>query len=289
MITLTLSWQTASGYAEEALIVRRYRSTVSWWRPDDRGKAQREATVLRWLRTAGLPVPDVYAREFGAFGDIVLLSRLPGQGWSALEMPFPAAVRPHVGAFAGLLARLHALRPPEDVRSVVPQVTLVSALAGLQVLAQQIGDAELAEIVDQVMDDAYLVEDQQPCIVHGDYHFANVLLHQGRISGLLDWEYCALADPRWDVASAYMQLVDFDAAEAADEFLTAYLRTSGRRFEGPPLFNVVVPLQQWVIAEWLIREQQAGRTPSFRMAHELIALRDTHRSRALRALTWLHP
>lgn len=56
---------------------------------------------------------------------------------------------------------------------------------------------------------------------------------------------------------------------------------------GPPLYNVVVPLQQWAISEWLVQRQQAGELADFALAQDLIARRDTHRHRAEMALGWL--
>lgn len=287
MVAFDLKWETPVGEVSEPLIMRRYVSTLSWWRPDDLGKAQREATILKWLHEEGFPVPAVYAREFGPAGDVVLFSRLPGQDWSEEGRPFPEVVRPHVERLAHLLAWLHSLQPPDEVRMVAPFVTLPAALANLTALAAQLGSSELRTAVEQAMSRMYDVGETQPVLLHGDCHFSNVLLHEGRISGLVDWEYSALGDPRWDIANAYMQLVDFDAAEAADVFLATYLRYSGREFEGPPLYYAVASLQQWALSEWLVDQGRAGKLSQLALARDLIALRDVHRRRAMMALQWL--
>lgn len=287
VIAFDLRWRGRSGEYIEPLVARRYVSTLSWWRPDDYGKAQREATIMRWLHQQGMPVSVVYAREFSANGDVVLFSRLPGLDWSAEGKPFPAVALAQAGPFAWLLAKLHSLPPPAEVQAVVPRVTLPAVLATLAALAMQIGEADLNEAVAQATAHAYGFQEGEPVLLHGDYHFSNVLIENGQISGIIDWEYAAYGDPRWDIANAYIQMVDFDAAEAAGAFLEAYLEHSGKRFEGPPIYNAVTTLQQWTISEWLMRQQAEGETPTFALARDLMKLRDVHKRRALRAMSWM--
>lgn len=284
MVSFDLWWDAMGTRFEESLVLRRYVSTLSWWRPDDLAKAQRETSITRWLFDQGFPVPRIYAREFSAIGDVVLFSRLSGMDWSATDESFPEVVQPHVDRFAELLAWLHSLQPPRTVLDVTPTVTLTSALANLMAIAVQINLPTLQSAIDRVMNQAFSVQEPERVLLHGDYHFSNALLADGQISGIIDWEYAALGDPRWDVANAYSQLVDFDAASAADDFLAAYLYYSGREFSGPPLHMVVAPLQQWAASEWLVYRQSEGRTPTFALAHDLIGLRDVHRRRAETAM-----
>lgn len=287
VVAFQLRWSTGQGERSEAFIARRYISTISWWRPDDHGKAQREVTVTRWLRGHGFPVPEVYTREIGIRGDVALFSMLPGHDWSVYQQAFNVVIRPLVGEFARLLAWLHSLSPPEPVSRVVPSIQLPTAMANLAALAYQIDQPELTSSVEQIMVHAFNTPETQPVLLHGDYHFSNALLREGRIMGIVDWEYSAIGDPRWDIANIYMQLVDFDAADAAETFLETYLLNSGRRFEKAPVFNTIVPLQQWAISEWLVQQVEKGRPLSFALAHDLIAQRDIHRRRANLALHWL--
>ena len=280
MMVFDLVWDADSGVQSESLIVRRYVSTISWWRADDLGKAQREVTITQWLSGLGFPVPVAYGREFNALGDLVVFSRMPGADWSVSGLPFRQVIEFLVVPFAQLLAQLHSYPPNEEVRAVTPAVTLPTALANLNALAVRMKHDALTAMSDKAMKAAFAVPETDPVLLHGDYHFSNALLHEGRIAGIVDWEYAALGDPRWDVSSAYMQLVDFAAAEAADIFLQAYLEASGRSFEGPPLYNVVSCLQQWAISEWLVRAEELGQSHSFSLAHDLIALRDVHQKRA---------
>ncbi|MGF1505403.1 MAG: phosphotransferase family protein [Anaerolineae bacterium] len=284
-----LWWFTPDGITDhEDLIARRYVSTVSWWRPDDRGKAQRETTVTRWLGETGFPVPKVYTREFGAYGDVVLFARLPNDDpIGRSSRPLSETIVPYIEPFAQRLAELHSLSPPDEVRRVLPWVTLPGAVANLFAVASQLHIPELTEAIDGLMSRAYDVQETEPVVIHGDYHFLNALMKDGQITGIIDWEYCALADPRWDVANVYSQLVDFGAPQAANQFLQMYMAQTDTQFGGPPLYNVVAPLQQWTISEWIVQQTSDGDEPGFGMAAELITLRDVHKRRALRALQML--
>lgn len=287
MVAFDLLWDSAQDVLREPLIVRRYVSTVSWWRVDDLGKAQREMNITRWLHEQDFPVPVAYGREFNALGDLVVFSRVPGSDWSASGLPFRDVIRANVETFARLLARLHTLVPPPEIRAVTPTVSLPIALANLGALAVRMRHNEIAGMADKAMKFAFDVPESTPVMLHGDYHFSNALLDEGRIAGIIDWEYAALGDPRWDVSNAYMQLVDFASADTANDFLQTYLAASGRTFEGPPLYNVVSSIQQWAVSEWLVRQQESGESLSFSLAQDLIALRDVHQRRASLALSAL--
>ena len=287
MIAFDLRWQGRSGEYVLPLIARRYVSTLSWWRPDDYGKAQREVTVTRWLHQQGMPVAVVYSREFSALGDVVICSRMPGYDWSAEGRSFPSVALEQARGFAWLLARLHSLAAPPEVEAVTPLVSVPAAVAALAGLAIQVEQPDLSQAVEQATAHAYDVRETPPVVLHGDYHLSNVLMSEGQISGIVDWEYAARGDPRWDVANAYIQMVDFDASAAADAFLSAYLEFSGRSFEGPPIHTTLAALQQWTISEWLLRRQERGETQTFALARDLISLRDVHRRRAIRAMNWM--
>lgn len=287
MTSFVLSWVENGARQTERMVVRRYVSLLSWWRTNDRGKAQREATICRWLHDVGLPVPEVYAREFGPDGDLVLFSWIEGHEIEINERSLKDAVSPYITKFAEELARLHTTFPPRSVQQVVPKVSISGALANLSALAYQVGEPELLWAVEKVLLQAHQVQELSPVLVHGDFHLLNALIRDEEIVGIIDWEFAALGDPRWDVANTYMQLVDFGAAAAADEFLAAYFEFSNKRFIGPPLFNVVVPLQQWALSEWLLQKDAQGELPHFALAYDLVEQREIHRHRAETAMELL--
>ena len=56
-------------------------------------------------------------------------------------------------------------------------------------------------IVDEVGELARrdLPEPLPPTVVHGDYRLGNMIVRDGRIAAVLDWEMGAIGDPRADV------------------------------------------------------------------------------------------
>ena len=70
-----------------------------------------------------------------------------------------------------------------------------------------------------------LVEEE--ALVHGDYQHFNVLWHEGRLSGVVDWPNAATGNRGSDVGHCRLNLaVLFDAATAGD-YLVRYERAAG--------------------------------------------------------------
>lgn len=63
------------------------------------------------------------------------------------------------------------------------------------------------------------------CFVHGDYHYANLLWQNGRLSAILDFELCGLGNPYFDMAWAVFLRPEqrfLDTLEEVDAFLNGY-------------------------------------------------------------------
>ena len=279
-----LVWWTPMGWASEVLVARRYRSQLSWWRQDDPDKSEREVRLLPWLAEQGIPVPRIYAHEDGPMGRIVITAHIAGEPWWARNAEMAEAIAPYVDEFARLLSIIHTLEPPEAIRCVLPTISLIHVLDRMQQTANEANDAELLRATRRLIPLVNKHKELPPCLLHGDYHFANVLLKDDHINGVLDWEYSALGDPRWDVMNAYVAMVEFNAEAAAKQFLRTYTRYSGLTLEDGSLWRSVVALQTWALAAWLSSEVAKGRIYDFPMADQLITHYHAHRERALRII-----
>jgi aminoglycoside phosphotransferase (APT) family kinase protein len=279
-----LVWWTPMGWASEMLVARRYDSRLSWWRKDDPHKAKRERLLLPWLADQGIPVPRICAHEDGPLGQVIITAYVAGEPWWVRSEEMAAAIAPFVDEFARLLSIIHVLEPPKAIRQLLPAVSLAEVLDNMQRTAQEADDSELLNATRRLLPLVNKQEELPPRLLHGDYHFANVLLKGDRISGVLDWEYSALGDPRWDVMNAYVAMVEFDAEAQAKAFLRAYERYSGLTLEDVSLWRAAVALQTWALAAWLSSEANQGRTYDFLMADQLITHYHAHRERALRII-----
>jgi aminoglycoside phosphotransferase (APT) family kinase protein len=207
------------------LVLRRYRHWITWHTDDNHAKAEREARALEHAYRQGVPAPRLHGH--GADWTLVAAvrgNRLLDGNWTADER-----VRA-VQSLAGVLAMLHAA-PPTD--GPFPPVTTASAIAVARERAGASGDARLLAAVARLRP----LDEEPPALVHGDPNLSNVLFDDElRVAGLIDWEDAAIADYRFDIATACWFLLA-RAPELTDPFVAAYEAARGRR---------VADLQRWI-------------------------------------------
>ena len=197
-----------------------------------------EFALLRALAATGLPTPealwaDLEPRFFGAPSVVVRRSRgVAHRG--ALRDKDPMNLGPETRfslarSFVDLLAAVHAVD--------------VTAFAGL--LPESGADPAGSELVRweteldvEALDPRGRLEPvrawlhahvpaplPRPCLVHGDYRPANVLIENGSVSALLDWELAHLGDPAddlgWYTCSIY-RVEHFPDGWTIQDFLARY-------------------------------------------------------------------
>lgn len=165
------------------------------------GDAGRQARIMRQLRAASLPVPRVVA----AASDGALLGRsfslvelIPGVDWRQTRS---AHSDRHIAERAvDFLLRLRHV-PIRDTG--IGEERLSPPLAEVQRwvrVSQQIADdawSPNAELGQALVDTA--PEMSAAGLVHGDFHYGNLLFRDGLLVGVLDWEIASLGDPLFDL------------------------------------------------------------------------------------------
>ncbi|MEZ5849775.1 MAG: phosphotransferase family protein [Hyphomicrobiaceae bacterium] len=105
-------------------------------------------------------------------------------------------------ALGGELARIHAIRPADGVLPFLPipmynpNRLLVAALRrGLD------GASEARPALEYILSwlDAHAPEPRAIGLVHGDFRTGNYMVDGGRLTAILDWEFCHWGDPREDI------------------------------------------------------------------------------------------
>ena len=193
-----------------------------------------EVDVLRTLRGAGMSVPKVFfaSTDPAVLGaSFMIMERASGVPAQRDFWDMPAGTE-HVVDIARQLAILHRHAPgklaailprPRQTAQAAgwleevdrlssrllaeahgPSVTVAVALACLRQLAHGIGDTET--------------------IVHNDFMFHNVLIADGRITAVLDWEQVALGHPGEDLGYIYPVI---EAMGCWDQFLDTYVAAGG--------------------------------------------------------------
>jgi aminoglycoside phosphotransferase (APT) family kinase protein len=163
---------------------------------------QREHTVHRVLRAVGFPVPNVLLacenpEVLG--GAFLAMERLAGT--DMFTDLFPRRLRRLTPMLAALQARLHGLAPA-DLIGTLPTID-----EPLRDLRARIDRARLDGFQAGV---AWLgmhrPEPRALVVCHGDFHPRNVLMHDGVVTGVIDWSLALVADPAFEVGSTRVVL-----------------------------------------------------------------------------------
>jgi aminoglycoside phosphotransferase (APT) family kinase protein len=213
--------QSASG----TLIIKRAEGALyGGWLAQE----YRVLTTLSALPALPVPRPRLWVRrDTGVTPErFLVMDDLPGQPLAAVldAEHDPARRATLLTAFGAALAQLHAAPLPGGLPQYPHgwlEYMLDEAAENLEHFSVD-GSPELL---------ARLRSDRPtpitPTLIHGDYTIDNVLVHAGRISGIIDWSGGALGDPRYDVALAIRtQPEAFGATREADlaAFYAGYAR-----------------------------------------------------------------
>jgi aminoglycoside phosphotransferase (APT) family kinase protein len=163
-----------------------------------------EFRLLGAARDAGVPVPEPLAAcaDPGVIGrPFFVMRRVPGDA-DARALTGSA---PHPGLAAALgaaLARLHALRPPEPrLDFLAPPAADAgrAEIAWLRGLLDGIGAAEPALEWGLNRLEASAPPSVPPVLCHRDFRAGNVMVAEGRLTAVLDWEFAGWGDPAADL------------------------------------------------------------------------------------------
>lgn len=222
----------------------------------------------------------------------VVLRRWPGEDWAdglvAREASALAAVQgsgvsaPQLlatdedGAVTGARCTLTSALPgqpdlcPDDLQSWLDQLATTQAtLHTVPGLLQARGDRwsenerPLDWLEDRGLREAALEAASEPLVdekvlVHGDYQHFNVLWHEGRLSGVVDWPNATTGNRGSDVGHCRLNLAVLFGPRTAADYLSAYEGAAGVRVDRRADLRALLCFEQgW---QRSIPTQVAGRT-----------------------------
>jgi len=167
----------------------------------------REYRLMADVGGRGLPVPEVLHLEEDASvvgGRFMLMSYVEGEVYRSMDPRLaedPALLGNMQEQFVEMLARIH-----ETEQVVLPGHAdgPEAARAEIAVCRRRLAATELlpSPIIRHALDvlDRYAPPAQRLALLHGDYRLPNLKWHEGRISGILDWELARVGDPLSDLA-----------------------------------------------------------------------------------------
>lgn len=129
-----------------------------------------------------------------------------------------------LGSFLGALHRPAPPDAPENPVRGIPVADRAPTVVRNLTVARAAGVVGLGERFDAVWAAALAAPawDGPPVWLHGDLHPANVLVHEGRLSAVVDFGDLTSGDPATDLAAAWLLL----PADARARFWAAYAATA---------------------------------------------------------------
>ena len=195
-----------------------------------------EAALIQAAKAAGVTAPEVLVElDLGdGIGSGFVMRCLPGTPDPAmiLESQDPAAL------LADLARELAAIHRVPVAASPAPVMDTVAALAELEArFLSYGGDRPILALALSWLA-CNLPRPVAPCLVHGDFRLGNLLVDQGRLSGVLDWELAHLGDPHEDLAYGCMTVWRFSRPDrpafglgSVEALAAAYTQAGGAAFE----------------------------------------------------------
>ncbi len=81
----------------------------------------------------------------------------------------------------------------------------------------------------------------QPCLVHSDFNPPNLMVHDGRVTGVMGWEYAHAGNRLTDIANM-LRTRDFQPPEFNDAFVSAYEAAAGPLPQDWPSLSRIIDL-----------------------------------------------
>ncbi len=196
-----------------------------------------EAGLIRAAQAAGVTAPRVIVeltREDG-IGAGFVMEALPGTANPAeiLSSADPAQLIDDIGRE---LAATHAIDPAEVAG--LPTMVTADALAELRRrFIEYGGDRPVLALALRWLE-ANIPAPVPPRLVHGDFRLGNLLVENGRLTGVLDWELAHFGDPHEDLAYGCMTVWRFSRPDrpayglaSVEALAKAYAEAGGEAFD----------------------------------------------------------
>ena len=249
---------------------------------NDCHRIDREFAVIAAVHAQGFPAPDVVwldtAHPALPGGDFLVMRRAAGEGGGSVFSSAGALSADFSRLLAGILARLHALPPLPSLAEAADSINARRWAMPLRQCVQEylndwmdlyqseghLPSPTVTALLRWVADNVPDVEGR-PVLLHGDIGFHNLLLDQGQLTAVLDWEFAHLGDPAEDLAyvrNTIGGMLDWDA------FMAQYIEQGGHPVDEARLVfhQVWGQLRNATAANLLARKFHDGRVDDLKVA-----------------------
>jgi aminoglycoside phosphotransferase (APT) family kinase protein len=225
-----------------------------------------EAALVRHAHAGGVPAPEIVAEltpEDG-FGIGFIMRCLPGTA-SPPDILAQAADG-LIDEIAGALAAIHRLDTAP--LGFLPRLDPAEGVEGLAAQFEEAGGDRPVIALGLAWLRANLPPPCPPRVVHGDLRLGNILVDQGHLSGVLDWELAHLGDSHEDLAYGCMTVWRFGRLDrpafglaALEHYFAAY-RAAGGESVDPVRFRfwLVYRTVWWALGCMAMAQSWRART-----------------------------
>ena len=189
------------------------------------------------------------------------------------------------------LARLHSLTPPHARLGFLKTMHARDNIAHYRAYLDRLNEAHPALEWGLRWCEINAPQHEETTFIHRDYRTGNYLVHEGRLAGVLDWEFAAFGNPLEDIGWIFAKCWRFagkakpaGGIAAAQDFLQPYELASGRVVSPQALvyWQVMAHIRWAVIALQQAQRHLSSVEPSLELAltgrivaeleHEIVAL-----------------
>lgn len=181
-------------------------------RADNPNIADDEFRLLKLLKLHGLPTATPYHVDHELFPHPAIVIEYIEGTTEFHETKLPE--------FAATLATIHSV--PKDDFAFLPQKAHIYAAEALNRQAELDISLQEDRIRDMLESVGQVPQVNTSVLLHGDYWQGNVLWHEGKLSGVIDWEDAAVGDPIADVAHTRLEMLWAFGLEGMEHFTQLY-------------------------------------------------------------------
>lgn len=247
--------------------------------PESLTRAQ-EFALLHAAHAAGVTVaePLLLCEDAGIIGaPFFIMRRVAGEASGHAHARRAAAAGGDMALAAAHgreLARIHRMTPP-DFLGTAPADPMACFIAEMRARIDALGRPRPQLEWALRFLETHPPPSRAPVLCHRDFRSGNIMIEQGRITAVLDWEFAGWGDPQEDLGwfSARCWRFGQDALEAGgigplDAFLDGYAAAAGWRPEAHALrcWQLAATIRWAVIAAGQAARHVSGRETSLELA-----------------------
>ena len=239
---------------------------------------EREFEIIRFAHKRGLlaPQPLFLSNDTAVIGQpFFVMEKLPGvaAGHKVVRLNFER--RALARELAHAAARIHAIRPPVLELPFLKTFLARDVIAACRAYLDTLGEPHPVLEWGLRWCEKRAPAQEETTFVHRDFRTGNYLVHEGKLAGLLDWEFAALGNPLEDIGWICAKCWCFrhehhivGGVADLDDFIPAYEAASARKVPPEALryWQVMAHIRWAIIALQQAQRHLSGMELSLELA-----------------------